>query len=102
MELKQDKFRKNRGGYSRLLDVSCSKCGTRLFLYQKDGSGILKRLYIDRIINSVEPIKGKSKLQCKKCSELLGIPMIYKKEKRTAIRLFAGSVTKKIKKADTY
>ncbi len=101
MKLKQGKFRKNRGGYSRLLDISCSKCGTHLFLYQKDGPGILKRLYIDRIISSVEPIKGKFKLQCKKCGELLGMSMIYKKEKRAAIRLFVGSVAKKIKRVDT-
>ena len=96
MKLKQDKFRKNRGGYSRLLDLSCAKCGTRLFSYQKDGSGILKRLYLDRIINLNTPINGKSKLECQKCKELLGMLMIYKKEQRPAIRLFAGSVTKNI------
>lgn len=99
MKLKQDKFRKNRGGYSRLLDIFCSKCGTCLFSYQKDGQGILKRLYIDRIISSVTPIKEKSKLQCKGCGELLGVPMIYEKERRVAIRLFAGAVIKKIKRA---
>ena len=82
------------------MDIFCSRCGTYLFSYQKDGPGILKRLYMDRIISSVTPIKEKSELRCKGCGELLGVPMIYEKEKRAAIRLFAGAIVKKIQKAD--
>ena len=93
MDFKKDKFRKNRGGYSRALIISCAKCGHELFKYQKDGPGILKRLYLDRIIN---PISSKGKLICKNCDELLGTHMIYKKESRPAFRLFAGAVSKKI------
>ena len=93
--LKNDKYRKARGGHSRLLDVSCAKCNTHLFYYQKDGPGILKRTYLDRIVGSKI---GKSNLVCPKCKELLGVSMIYKKENRQAIRLFAGAVSKKITK----
>lgn len=93
-KLKNDKYRKARGGHSRLLDVSCSKCNTHLFYYQKDGPGILKRTYLDRIVDS--NVKGRSNLICPKCKELLGVPMIYKKENRSAIRLFVGAVSKKI------
>ena len=88
-----DKYRKARGGHSRLLDVSCTKCNTHLFYYQKDGPGILKRTYLDRIIGSKI---GKSSLVCPKCKELLGVSIVYKKENRPAIRLFVGAVSKKI------
>ena len=93
--LKNDKYRRTRGGHSRLLDLSCSKCGAHLFYYQKDGPGILKRTYLDRIVGSKI---GKSNLVCPKCKELLGVPIIYKKENRPAIRLFEGAVSKKITK----
>ncbi len=50
--LKSDKFRKARGGRSKVLNIGCEKCGKHLFKYQKDGPGILKRLYLDRISES--------------------------------------------------
>ena len=96
-KLKNDRYRKARGGHSRLLDVSCAKCNTHLFYYQKDGPGILKRTYLDRIVDS--NVKGKSNLVCPKRKELLRVPIIYKKENRPAIRLFEGSVSKKITKS---
>jgi len=52
IEWKNDTYRKARGGYARLFAVSCATCGTHLFLYQKDGPGIVKRLYMDRIYES--------------------------------------------------
>jgi hypothetical protein len=52
MEWKNDRYRKAREGYARLLAVSCATCGTHLFSYQKDGPGIVKRLYLDRIYQS--------------------------------------------------
>ena len=93
---KNDKYKKNRGGYSRLLSLTCDKCKTPIFLYQKDGPGMLKRLYLDRII-AKEKISGKN-LICNKCKMLLGIRIIYQKENRPAYRLFAGAVGKKIVK----
>ena len=74
--------------------LSCEKCKNKIAIYQKDGSGILKRLYIDRI---VEPKDHSDKnLVCKKCKTLLGIRIIYAKETRPAYRLFAGAVEKKV------
>ena len=52
MDWKNDTYRKARGGYARLFAVSCATCGTHLFYYQKDGPGIVKRLYVDRIYQS--------------------------------------------------
>lgn len=92
--LKNDKYRRTRGGHSRILDLSCSKCGTHMAHYQKDGPGILKRMYLDRIIGP----KIQGNFVCPKCKELLGVPMVYKKENRPAIRLFEGAVSKRITK----
>ena len=91
---KNDRYKKNIGGCSRLLEISCRKCGSLICLYQKDGSGILRRMYIDRILENKVSLLNKS-LACPKGS-ILGVKVIFKKEKRPAFRLFADSVKKKI------
>jgi len=102
-KLKSDQYKKNRGGYSRLMDISCEGCGTHLCFYQKDGPGILKRMYLDRIYKSdsysgLEHTKLSKlpQLICKECGRHLGMPINYEKENRSAFRLFQGSVIKKI------
>ena len=103
MKLKQDKYRRARGGHSRVLAVCCAKCGEHLFHYQKDGPGILKRTYLDRIYNSKQfenlqnlALNEIPQLICLNCKEHLGVPIVYKKENRLAFRLFEGAVSKKI------
>lgn len=91
--LKSDKYKKARGGCSRLLEISCEKCSAKLCLYQKDGPGILKRMYLDRMIDPTVAINAKE-LLCPECHRLLGTLMIYKKEDRPAYRLFVGAVKK--------
>ncbi len=54
-------------------------------------------MYIDRISNPKTLITKKN-LTCQK-DHLLGVKMIYKKEKRPAFRLFVDSVSKKIIKS---
>ena len=103
MELKSDQYQKARGGYSRLFKIACKRCGTKILTYQKDGSGILKRLYLDRIF-APEKFINLDKLQlqkipsltCPKCKSWLAVPYVYRKEKRKAYKLFVGAITKKI------
>jgi hypothetical protein len=92
VKLKNDRFRKVRGGYSRLLEISCSACSETLFNYQKDGPGIIKRLYVDRIYKDV----GGSALKCKNCNNLIGNLTIYEKENRPAYAVKPGTIKKKI------
>lgn len=92
MKLKNDNFRKSRGGYSRLLEISCSSCDKKLFNYQKDGHGIIKRLYVDRIYGNVNG----SSLKCKNCDKLIGSLTIYEKENRPAYTIKLGTIKKKI------
>jgi len=96
MKFKNDKFRKKRGGYTRLLKIICEKCGSPVCLYQKDGPGNLRRMYLDRITDPSISLSRKD-LSCSK-GHLLGVKIIYEKEKRPAFRLFVDSVTKKIVK----
>lgn len=96
--LKSDRFKKARGGYSRLLEISCEKCAARICHYQKDGPGILKRMYVDRMMGVTKP-PGTKGLDCPECGASLGVRMIYKKEDRPAHRLFVGAVTKKVVKS---
>lgn len=102
--LKKGRYVKSRGGNSHFLDLYCGKCKEHLVLYQKDGHGSLLRLYIDRIFDPKElselqlKVTEKSKmpnLTCSKCNSLIGIPMVYKSEKRLAFRLIRGSFLKK-------
>ena len=103
IKFKNDSYKKSRGGYSRLLDISCTHCGGHLFYYQKDGPGLLKRMYLDRIYKSDKyfdlnkrPLSAHPPLVCTGCKELLGVPYIYKRENRPAYRLFVGTISKKI------
>lgn len=102
---KKDKYKSARGGHSRLLDVCCRKCESVVVVYQKDGSGNLRRLYLDRIFEPTQlaglqvlNIKDVPLLKCKKCGEMLGTPYIYPKEKRKAFRLYQDSVIKRLRK----
>ena len=92
MKLKNDIYRKSRGGYSRLLEIRCSSCDMQLFNYQKDGPGIIKRMYLDRIYGDV---KGSS-LKCKNCGRLIGSLTIYEKENRPVYAIQLGTIKKKI------
>lgn len=96
--MKNDKYKKARGGWSRMLDISCEHCGNHICFYQKDGPGPLKRMYHDRI--SDFPTNS-SQLVCTGCGSVLGVGIIYEKENRPAYRLFVGSITKKIVKGDS-
>ena len=105
IEWKNDAYKQARGGYARLLAVRCATCGTHLFSYQKDGPGIVKRLYVDRMYQSNAyaalqqcALQHLPQLLCPHCGEHLGVPIIYQKEQRLTFRLFAGAVTTQIHK----
>lgn len=102
--LKKDRRVSTRGGNSNFLDLFCSKCNQHLVLYQKDGHGQLRRIYLDRIFEPQNIALLYSKmsnkveipnLKCPKCGALIGTPMIYEVEKRLAFRLIHGSFVKK-------
>ncbi|NQV88842.1 MAG: hypothetical protein HQ488_00775 [Parcubacteria group bacterium] len=102
MQFKSDKKREDRGGGAQMFELSCSKCGTKFFHYQKDGPGPLLRLYLDRIHApkkyvglQARPLKDIMVLDCKKCGRLIGMPAMYKPEKRKSYRLFEGALSKK-------
>jgi hypothetical protein len=91
---KNDKYKRVRGGYSRLLEISCEKCDTVICKYQKDGTGNLRRMYMDRIMDPTISIKNKN-LLC----DILGVKIVYEKENRLAFRLFVDAIKKKIIKS---
>lgn len=93
--LKKDKYRRKRGGNSRLLKISCAKCGNLVCSYQKDGPGSLLRMYVDRMSDSVVSLARKD-LSCPE-GHLVGVRIIYEKEKRPAFRLLPGAVVKSTK-----
>jgi hypothetical protein len=103
MELIKDKFSTSRGSHSGLLEISCRVCEKRILLYQKDGPGNLRRLYLDRIRSPSRLAGLKNKalgsvgpLVCSGCKEMLGTPYIYLKEKRKTFKMYQDAVVKKI------
>lgn len=104
-KFKKDRFKKARGSYSRVLNIYCRKCKNQVAVYQKDGSGNLRRLYLDRIflppkLSNLQKkhISDIQTLKCGNCKEILGTPYIYAKENRKAFRLYQDAVIKKIRK----
>lgn len=95
---KNDKYKRARGGYSRLLGISCEKCGAGVCRYQKDGPGNLRRMYIDRMADVASPVSAKV-FTCPN-GHPLGVKIVYEKENRPAIRLFVDAVKKKIIKSN--
>jgi hypothetical protein len=93
MKFKKDKYSRARGGKSVCLRIRCNGCGDMIGLYQKDGDGALYRMYWDRLY-SFGLIKGNKLITCL-CGKLIGYDYTYKRENRPAIKLFAGSVSKK-------
>lgn len=91
--IKNDRYKNVRGGNSKLLQISCQKCTENICLYQKDGPGALRRMYVDRISEPTVSISKKD-LSCPN-SHLLGVAIIYAKENRPAFRLLPDSVVKK-------
>lgn len=101
IELKQDKYRRARGGKAVVLEISCSACSNVLMLYQKDGPGALMRSYLNRIHHPpelanldanprVQEPSDLSPLRCSHCKQLMGIPMRHT-DGRLAFRLLRGS-----------
>jgi hypothetical protein len=94
MKFINDKYKKSRGGYSRLLEISCEKCSEYICRYQKDGPGNLRRMYLDRIFEAAVSVQSKT-LTCTN-GHTLGIKIVYDKEKRLAYRIFIDAIMKKI------
>lgn len=101
---KKDSFSRARGGRSELLDIFCANCNSYVASYQKDGSGQLLRMYLDRIVGPVDlaglelklrSTKEMQRLQCPSCRSVIGFPMLYEPENRLAFRLSKGSFAKK-------
>ena len=104
LTLKRDRYKSSRGGYSRLLNIHCYKCNTLVLVYQKDGPGHIRRLYLDRIFFpegltdlQKQSIKNIPPLKCPKCGFVMGIPYIYEKEQRKAFRVFQDALIKKLR-----
>lgn len=104
-KIRRDRFYRKRGATAQILVITCSRCGEYICNYQKDGNGNLHRLYLDRILHNSSQfcftddsnyydIKQLKNMICR-CSHLLAVPMLYKKEQRPAYRIIKGSIHKK-------
>lgn len=106
LKFKKDKYQKARGGTSKFLNIYCANCKEFLLLYQKDGPGPLKRLYLDRIFEpeelsrwqEIKNITDVPVLTCKNCKTVIGTPYIYEKENRHAILLNSHNFIQKLRK----
>lgn len=91
---KEDQYKTARGGRSRFLKITCEGCGAFLGIYQKDGPGNLRRMYLDRL--HVSKIGKEKDTMCPACNRVIGTSIVYKKEQRPAIRLYVDAVVKQI------
>lgn len=88
MKIKVDTYLSNRGGFSKIISLSCAKCDKKLGKYQKDDpsplTGTLKRLYVDRcnaqLRRNLPDYRSGRRWDCPGCSYYLGFAAPYKKE----------------------
>ncbi len=97
MKIKKDKYLRARGGTAKICDVVCTKCNEVVFVYQKDGSGWLKRCYINRILIP-KNIVLKKRYNCK-CGQAIGYLTHYK-DGRRAYTLTRGNFRRRPSKYD--
>ena len=104
-EFKKDKYKSARGSHSRLLNLHCRVCDKVIAVYQKDGPGNLRSLYMDSIVypNNLTNLENKplnkiKTLKCSKCKEDIATPYIYSKENRKAFKVYQDMIVKKIRK----
>ncbi len=104
VKMKNDKYRKARGGKAFMVKIFCV-CGNELLYYQKDGDGKLKRCYINRIFAPahLEKLQHDSRylnpenvpsLMCDRCKTVVGVAIKHH-DGRIAFRLRQGYFTKK-------
>ena len=104
VKMKNDKYRKARGGKAFIIRVFCL-CGAEAVHYQKDGDGMLKRCYLNRIFGPAEleklqhdPLcldtKNVPPLVCRSCLTVIGMPIVHH-DGRVAFRLRQGFFRKK-------
>lgn len=100
---KKDRYSRSRGGTSNFLNIFCSRCRHHIALYQKDGTGNLLRIYLDRIFepselavlqNTATDKKDLPTLCCPNCKSVIGVPMVYEPERRLAFRMTHGAFSK--------
>lgn len=103
--LKNDQYRKARGGKAFVVSVICTQCENEVLVYQKDGDGQLKRCYLNRILSpeSLEGLQHNTAIQhqkdlpdlcCPTCDVVLGSPIRHH-DGRLAFRLRQGFFKKK-------
>jgi len=94
MKFIADEYKNSRGGYSRLYKIICRKCNDPICLYQKDGPGNLRSMYLDRMFDQTTNHK-KKELTCQN-NHILGIKITHNEhnESREAYRLFVDAIIK--------
>ncbi|HLC53788.1 MAG TPA: hypothetical protein VJK03_04545 [Candidatus Nanoarchaeia archaeon] len=93
MKIKKDKYFRERGSTAKIIKISCMKCNSLIFVYQKDGPGWLKRCYLNRIISpeyysNKKDINELNNLVCA-CGNVIGSPFKYR-DGRLAYHLIRG------------
>lgn len=102
--LKNDQYRRERGGTAVFLSLSCANCSRLVAIYQKDGPGSLVRCYLNRFFYPQElallhrdpAVSSEAKVppfRCVGCGTLFGMPMRYR-DGRLAYRLVPGTLHK--------
>lgn len=81
-----------------MLKISCGRCKTQMFLYQKDGpQGWLKRMYVDRIFDP--KLYGRKnppkEMVCSNCNQKLASLFIYEKEHRLSYKVDRSAIARK-------
>lgn len=96
-KLTHDRYSNARPGQSRFYNLYCARCRHHVCLYQKDGTGMLVRLYKKRIMAPTNLLKPNAKeIRCPHCKVFLAAHYIYDKEQRSAYLVQAGAIVRRV------
>jgi hypothetical protein len=108
--MSKSKLKKSKGfsGNDKVFDISCGKCGQKVFTYLKLGKGGILRCYLSRMLEppeleklqydaSITKATDLPNLECPACHEVLGVP-IKREDGRLAFRMRQGYFHRKMRK----
>lgn len=90
-----DRYPKGRNPRKLEVEIKCVNCKNTLMKYEKSGNGPIDKIFFDSMLDNVH-LKKNKELICIDCDKKLGVRFVFGPEKKTAFRMYPGSIYYKV------
>jgi hypothetical protein len=90
-----DRYPKGRSVRRLEVEIKCVNCKTTQMLYNKSGNGPIDKIFFDSMLDNVQ-LKKNKELICSGCEKKLGVRFVWGPEKKSAFRMYPGSIYYKV------